>query len=218
MHRLPATLLLPALLLLAACDERFTEAQIAAMEGGAPLPEGATEITFPWFGKQSVMCVGDAVERQIAFVDFTNDEVAESLGTVAIDAQGRGTGSFTVPVTELRTGHADRDEKLRGAPWLDADTHPALAFKATSMVRVRPTVWRVEGTWTMRGTTKPVSFLANVRYVPEMQNVGKDVVRVKASFDVDVREYGVGGQWAGTPAVAAVWQVDIVALGVMKRQ
>ena len=69
----------------------------------------------------------------------------------------------------------------------------------------------------LRGVTKPVSFLANVRFVGEMQNVGKDVVRAKASFDLDIRHYGVGGQWAGTPAVAGVWKVDVVLLGVLAR-
>ncbi|MHC5010555.1 MAG: YceI family protein [Planctomycetota bacterium] len=188
---------------------------IAAMEGGDPIPEGAQNILFPWIGKQSVQCIGESVERQIAFVDFTNDAIQDAFGTVVIDAEGNATASFSAPVTELRTGHADRDEKVQGASWLDGESHPTLAFEATSMERIRPTVWRVKGTWTMRGVTKPVDFLANVRYIPEMRNVGQHIARVKASFEVDLQAYGVGGEWAGTPAVAGTWRVDLVALGVI---
>ena len=219
MRSLPILILVPALLLLAGCEEGgFSEEQIAAVEGGTPLPEGAATITFPWFGKQSVMCVGDAVERQIAFVDFTNDEVQDAFGTVTVDASGAATGSFSTPSSELRTGHTGRDEKLQGGAWLDAESNPTLEFKATEMKRIRPTVWACKGTWTMRGVTKDVTFLANVRFVPKMQNVGENVVRVKARFDVDLREHDVGGQWAGSPAVAAVWQVDLVILGVMQQK
>jgi polyisoprenoid-binding protein YceI len=217
----PLLALLPLLVLwLASCEEAaepFTAEDVAACEGGDPLPEGAGKVTFPWFGKQSVMCVGDSVERQIAFVDFTDDAAQDSFGTVTLAADGTATGSFKAPAAWLRSGHTGRDEKLQGGQWLDAETHPEVSLAVTKMERLKPTVWRVDGTWTMRGVAKPVSFLANVRYVGEMQNVGKETVRVKASFDLDFRAYGVGGEWAGTPAVARTWTVDVVLLGVLSR-
>ena len=226
---LRSTLALAALCLLTGCGDRAPSSSapptapavaadpIDAFEGGDPMPDGATTIEFLWIGKQSVMCVGDSFERQIAFVDFSADGGALTIGEVTLDADGSGTARFAVPAVTLRTGHEDRDAKLMGGLWLDAEAHPELVFEATKLERVRPTVWSVEGTWTVKGVAKPVSFLANVRYMPEMQRVGKDVVRLKASFDFDLADHGVGGKYVGNPAVASTWTVQLVLLGTMQR-
>jgi len=190
---------------------------IAALEGGTPIPGAATKLTFLWIGKQSIMCVGDAFERQVAYVDFSAEGGNMEVGEATLDAEGNGRARFAVPVATLRTGHEDRDRKLMGGLWLDADNHPELVFEATRLGRVRPTVWEVEGTWTMKGVTKPVQFHANVRYLEEMRNVGKDVVRLKGSFDINMKDHGVGGEYVGNEAVAEVWTVQIVVLGTMTR-
>lgn len=187
---------------------------VAALEGGTPLPDGAMEIGFPWMGKQSVMCVGAAVERQIAFVDFS-DEDRESIGSVSVAADGSAKGRFVVPAGELRTGAEKRDVKLQNHNWLEAEAHPDLVLECTSMTRVSPTVWKVEGSWTMKGVTKPVSFHANVRWVGEMRNVGTKVVRVKASFAIALRDFEIVNPSVGSPAVSEVWDVDVVLLGVV---
>ena len=187
--------------------------QVAALEGGKPLPEGAMDITFPWIGKQSIMCVGDSVERQIAFVDFSDEDV-DSLGSVQVAADGTATGSFTVRAVDLKTGHAGRDKKLMDGAWLDAESNPTVSFTAKSMKRVKPTVWQINGQWNMRGTFKTVSFLANVRWIGEMKYVGKTVVRVKGQFRINLKDYGITNPSVGTPAVAEHWDVDVVLLGV----
>lgn len=184
--------------------------------GGDPMPERATEIDFLWIGKQSVMCVGDAFERQVAFVDFSAEGGALEVGQATLDAKGQGQARFAIPVATLRTGHEDRDVKLQGGLWLDAENHPELVFESTKLERVLPTVWQVEGNWTMKGVSKPVRFYANARYVPEMDHVGKDVVRMSAAFDIELADFGVGGKYVGTPAVASTWTVELVLLGTMK--
>jgi polyisoprenoid-binding protein YceI len=206
-------LTLAALLALAACGEATDD--LAAYVGGDPVPSGAATIEFPWIGKQSVMCVGESFERMVAVADFSADVAALEVGSATLQADGTGTARFALPVAALRTGHEDRDTKMQGPLWLDADAHPEVVFEATAMKRVRPTVWKIDGTWTMKGVTKPVAFYANVRYLPEMANVGKDVVRVKCSFPLELSEYGVGGDYAGTPAVAGTWTVGLVLLGTM---
>lgn len=187
---------------------------IAELEGGTPMPEGTADIQFPWMGKQSVMCVGNSFERQIAFVDFTPEEGLDMLGRAAIVGD-TGTAKLIVPATRLRTGDEGRDEKLLDGAWLDAETHPDLALDLTSIERVRPTVWRAKGTFTLHGVAKPVDFLANVRYIPEMEYFGKDVIRVSARFDIDLKAHGIVNPSVGTPACAQVWTVDVAILGLM---
>lgn len=222
----PFRLRLPALLVLLALagalpvhggeDAAKAEDPLARYEGGTPVPRTAGTVSFPWFGKQSVLCVGEAFERQVAFVDFSADGGIE-IGSATLKEDGSGSARFNVPVASLRTGHEDRDTKLQGGLWLDAEKHPEIVFEATRLERVRPTVWKIDGTWTMKGVSKPVSFHANVRYLEEMRNVGKDVVRMKASFPIRLRDHGVGGEYVGTDAVAEVWDVQLVLLGTLER-
>jgi polyisoprenoid-binding protein YceI len=215
----PLCALLLSLSLLTACDEpRSFEERAKAMEGGDPIPAGAAEVQFPWMGKQSIMAVGEAVERQIAFVDFSDKDHA-ALGTVTLDASGVGKGEIRVRAADLKTGSNDRDEKLRGPTWLDAASHPDLVLALTKLERVHPTVWKATGTWTMAGVTKPVEFPVNVRWIGAMFGVADDgVVRVSGSFVTKLKDHNVGGQWAGTPAVAADWDVNVVLLGVLRKK
>jgi polyisoprenoid-binding protein YceI len=213
-----------ALSVFTACDEppapaAGSAADLAALEGGEALPAGALKVTFPWMGKQSVMCIGDSIERQIAFLDFGTEQNDANdsafLGTVLIDDQGVGTGSFRIAAAQLRSGHHDRDTKLLGGAWLDAESHPHLGLEIRRMTRVRPTVWKVEGVWTMRGISKEVTFHVNARAVGEMKWVGDNVARITGRFDINLKHFGMDNGSVGTAAVAEVWTVDVALLGVI---
>ena len=215
------SLAVPALLTLAACggvvqaEPEDAAKTIAALEGGKPLPNGKHTIEFPWIGKQSIMCIGDSVERQIAFVDFT-DSAPGMVGTVEVTEKGAASGTFTVPIASLLTGHASRDKKMKNHNWLEVEKQKDLILTCKAMTRVKPTVWKVDGTWSMKGVTQPVSFYANVRWIGEMQRVGSKVVRVKASFPLRLKDFEIVNPAVGTPAVAGTWDVDVVLLGVVK--
>ena len=193
---------------------------VKAMEGGDPIPARDMQIFFPWMGKQNVMCVGDAFERQVAFADFSDVEGnPDAIGQASIKADGTGTAKFTVPAKKLRSGDDSRNKKLMGGAWLDAETHPNLTFEATKLEKKAPTVWKITGTWTMRGIGKEVSFLANVRWLPKMKYVSDHgVVRIKGAFDINLKQHGMDNGAVGTPAVAEVWTVEVVLLGVPNKE
>lgn len=217
-------LVVPALMLALApfanAEERPSAPAVPAapgnLEGGTPIPAGAATIAFPWIGKQSITATSDAFERMVAQVDFS-DDAHPALGEVKLDGQGGGTGSFAVKVNDLVTGSKSRDEHLRSGGWLDAEKTPDVKLEITKLTQVKPTVFKMEGNWTMHGVTKPVSAWANVRYLPEMQYLGKDIVRVKTAFDVSLKAHGLLNPGIGTDACADAWRVDVVVLGVMKR-
>jgi polyisoprenoid-binding protein YceI len=70
------------------------------------------------------------------------DPIGTSLVQVELDAAG-----FT-------TGHQQRDTAVRGSRYLDSDAHPTLTFAADGPVR-DGTGWRLDGTLTVRGVTRP---------------------------------------------------------------
>ncbi len=188
----------------------------AGLEGGDPMPAGAAKIAFPWIAKQSITATSDAFERMVAQVDFSDDTHA-ALGEITIDAKGGGTGAFSVKVVDLKTGATGRDDHLRSAGWLDVEKCPDVKLEITKLERAKPTVFKMEGTWTMHGVSKPISAWANVRYMPEMMYLGKDVVRVKAAFDVSLKAHGVQNDAIGSPAVSDTWRVEVVVLGLMTK-
>ena len=188
----------------------------AGLDGGDPMPAGAAKIAFPWMAKQSITATSDAFERTVAQVDFSDDAHA-ALGEIAIDAKGGGSGAFSVKVADLKTGAAGRDDHLRSAGWLDMEKFPDVKLQITKLERAKPTVFKMEGTWTMHGVSKPISAWANVRYLAEMDHLGKDIVRVKASFDVSLKAHGMTNPGIGSPAVSDTWRVEVVLLGLMTK-
>jgi len=191
----------------------------AALEGGTALPEGAWKITFPWMAKQSVSFVSDAaVERMIGAVNFS-DPGTTPLGTVALDGKGGGTGAFKVTVADVSTLSPERDAHLRGEMWLDAKKFPEISYAITKVERVKPTVYRVTGTWKMHGVEKELSALANVRFIEKMDHFDapNGIVRLKTKVSVSLKAFGVDNPYVGSPAVADTWDVEMVVLGVMAK-
>jgi polyisoprenoid-binding protein YceI len=189
-----------------------------ALEGGTPLPDGAWKAVFPPMAKQSILFISDAeVERMVGLVKFDNPG-KDPLGTVTVDGKGGGSGSFQVFVKDMTTGIPSRDEHQNGAQWLEADKFPDITYTITKLERVKPTVYRATGTWKMHGVEKPLVTLANVRFVKEMANVPapNGIARLKAKFQVNLKDFGVTSPYVGSPAVANAWDVEIVALGILE--
>jgi polyisoprenoid-binding protein YceI len=61
----------------------------------------------------------------------------------------------TIDAASIDTRDANRDEHLRTADFLDAENHPTLTFRSTSVSR-RGDRWVVDGDLTVRGVTRPV--------------------------------------------------------------
>lgn len=189
----------------------------AALEGGKALPDGAWKITFPWMAKQSISLVSEAdVERMAGVVSFAGKDV-EALGTVTLDGKGGATGSFKVPVKEVTTGIAGRDEHMRGAKWLDAEKFPDITYTITKAEKVKPTVYRITGTWKMHGVEKEIVTLANVRFIEKMDHVPapKGIARLKSKFTLSLKAFGLTDPSIGSPAVSDAWDVEMVVLGIL---
>ena len=61
----------------------------------------------------------------------------------------------TIPAGTIETGMEARDNHLRSADFLDADTHPTLTFASTG-IAPKGDRWAITGDLTIRGVTRPV--------------------------------------------------------------
>jgi len=78
-------------------------------------------------------------------------------GTIEYDEAdpARSTVEVTIPAATVETGMEPRDKHLRSADFLDAETHPTLDFRSTSIAS-KGDRWAITGDLTIRGVTRPV--------------------------------------------------------------
>jgi hypothetical protein len=105
-------------------------------------------------------------------------------GMFVIRHQQLTSGVFTVDMRQL-------DAALRGEDFFDVARNPGAHFHSTGMKRVSENRWEVSGDLTMRGVTRPISFLTDVRW----EELGHMVAT--STFTIDRREWGIGTCGAG---------------------
>jgi polyisoprenoid-binding protein YceI len=145
-------------------------------------------------------------------------------GSVTYDpATGDATGRLVAPVKELRTGIELRDAHLRGEQggvWLEAAKHPEIVFELTKTTPVAGTKdqFDYQGRLTIHGVTKDWKGRATIRFIPASvagpAKLGAgDWARVKTSFDVPIRDFGIVIPEGVGPKVSATWRVSIDLYG-----
>ena len=79
-------------------------------------------------------------------------------GTLEYDEANPAASSVSVviPAATIETGMEPRDNHLRSADFLDAETFPTLTFSSTS-IAPKGDRWAITGDLTIRGTTRPVT-------------------------------------------------------------
>lgn len=65
---------------------------------------------------------------------------------------------FTIDARSVDTRMSDRDDHLRSADFFDVENHPNLTFRATEIKKISEDNYDMTGDFTIRGTTKPVTF------------------------------------------------------------
>ncbi len=79
-------------------------------------------------------------------------------GTIVVaEDPTQSTVEVVANAASVTTGTTDRDNHLRSPDFLDAENHPEIVFKSTS-VTPNNDRWRLTGDLTVRGVTKPVAF------------------------------------------------------------
>jgi len=122
-----------------------------------------------------------------------------------------------IKVASVNTGNQRRDDHLRSADWFEADRHPYMTFKSTS-VKADGDLLLARGLLTIKGQAHEVELPINLlgrQPIPEpmreMLGGTREVASFEASTAVNRKDFGVGvGNWAATMVVGG--EIDIQIL------
>ncbi|WP_216327595.1 YceI family protein [Deinococcus aestuarii] len=136
------------------------------------------------------------VESETAVENFTG-RTSKVRGTLTFDPQAKaGGGTVIIDGASIDTGIAARNGHMRGAGWLNFDKAPDVKFTATRVTSLGGDRYRVAGTLTLNGVTRPLTTEATVRYTPASDTtrgagLKGNVLAVSTTFKVKLSDFGV---------------------------
>ncbi len=187
-------------------------------------PEKEFNFTFP--GQR-------AVDVNISFVSITEFETINGTlanekgnlkGDLAFDGKTlQGSGLFTVDVASMRTGIGARDDHMRN--YLEAEKHPAIVFELKELSHLDGDTFQAEGSWTMKGIKKDISFQAKLKRISEEKahkaglnskpNDG-DWLAVEANFPITLSDFNIKFDGKAKNKVSDTWNVRVDLRGKHK--
>jgi polyisoprenoid-binding protein YceI len=129
-------------------------------------------------------------------------------GSVTFDVGDLTTlrGTISLSTTSLKTGIDLRDEHLRSANWLDADSYPEITFAIKSVSNIESVesnklTAKVTGDFTAHGVTKEITADVTMSYLDESEQTQKrapgDLLGVQATFNITLSEYDIDNMVLG---------------------
>lgn len=131
------------------------------------------------------------------FTRFEADLAVDERNLVASRATVR------IDAASIDTRVADRDNHLRSADFFDVANHPTITFTTTAIEHRGGNEYRITGDLTIRGTTRPVTFDAEV-HGPAKNPFGKLVVALSVTGKINRKDWGL--TW-NAPLEAGGWLV-----------
>jgi polyisoprenoid-binding protein YceI len=97
---------------------------------------------------------------------------------------------FTADIHSISTNNDQRDAHLRTGDFFDAENHPQLTFESDKLEKIDDENYKLYGTLTMRGISKPVAL--NVEYGGIAQDPwGNTRIGVSVSGKINRKNFGV---------------------------
>jgi polyisoprenoid-binding protein YceI len=100
------------------------------------------------------------------------------------------------------TGSGMKDDKLKSKDFFNASQDPYITFHSTKVVQTSPTTINVQGTFTIRGVSKPETL--NLIIDPKSKGTGDG--HVKGTMAFDRKEFGMN---SGIPFIKIADRVEV---------
>ena len=143
-----------------------------------------------WQIDSSHTSIGAKVKHMM--VSTVRGSFAGATGTIDFDpaAPEKGSIELRIPAASIDTGDEKRDGHLRSADFLDADNHPEIVFKSTTVKANGKDAFVVDGDLTIRGVTKPATVNVELAGIAQDARAGQ-----RAAFDatasIDRTQWGL---------------------------
>ncbi|AEI48716.1 YceI family protein [Runella slithyformis] len=121
---------------------------------------------------------------------------------------------LTAEVASANTDNEMRDAHLKRADMFDAEKHPTLTFKSTSISKVADKKYKLNGNLTIKGVTKPVSLDMTLTGMGKDGRTQKPKAGIKVTGTIKRTDFGVGGMPSGVVSE----EVELRALGEFNQQ
>jgi polyisoprenoid-binding protein YceI len=130
-------------------------------------------------------------------VTTVRGEFTDFAGTASFDPADLSTLSaeVTVQTASINTENEQRDQHLSSSDFLSASEYPEMTFKSTGAKVIEPGKTELMGDLTIRGVTKPVTFL--VEGLNEPVNFG-GTIKVGGTATATINRQDFGASWNKT--------------------
>ena len=137
--------------------------------------------------KASVDLTG-TFEKWTATLTFTSPDVTTGVLDVKIQA------------ASVNTGSGMKDGKLKSKDFFDVEHDPLITFHSTKVVQTGPETFDVQGTFTIRGVSKPETLTLTV------SGKGTGSGAIKGTMAFDRKDYGMN---SGIPFIKIADRVEV---------
>ena len=110
-------------------------------------------------------------------------------GAIVVAEDGTPSVTAEIAVDSLHTGNEQRDAHVKSADFLDVDKYPTATFRSTN-VRANGDNYAVDGEFTLKGVTKPVSLDLEFNGVNPGMGHG-EVAGFEASVILNRKDFGI---------------------------
>ena len=111
-----------------------------------------------------------------------------------------GVLDIKIQAATVNTGSGMKDDKLKSKDFFDVKQDPLITFHSTKIVQTGPTTFDVQGTFTIRGVTKPETLTLVV------SGKGTGTGDIKGTMAFDRKDYGMN---SGIPFIKIADRVEV---------
>ena len=131
--------------------------------------------------------------------------------TLVFTSRDASTGVLDIKIQadSVHTGSTSKDDKLKGEHCFDVQKNPLITFHSTKITQTSLDTFDVQGTFTLRGISKPEGLTFTVN-----RDSGGDTGEIKGILSINRQDYGLGG---GIRFVTIADRVDVTIAFKAKR-
>jgi polyisoprenoid-binding protein YceI len=140
------------------------------------------------FGVKASVSIEGTFDKWNATLIFTSPDIGSGVLDVKIQADSVNTGS------------GFKDDELKGEKFFDVKKDPYITFHSTKMVQTGPHNFDVQGTFTIRGVSKPET----LTFTDDPE--GKGTGEIQGTMAFDRKEFGMN---SGIPFISIADRVEV---------